>query len=429
MASPRAVVNPRRLLPVAAMGQSFPALWGGSTASNLADGIFQVTLPLLAVSLTGSPASVAGVTFALTLPWLVFALLAGALVDRLDRRQTMVAANLLRAAAIGVLVVAVALDVVTLPVVYLAAFALGAAETFADTAAQAILPSVVAGVQLEGANARLLGAQTVANGFIGPPLGGALAGIGIALAMGTSAALYLVAAGTLLLLRGAFRPAQTVERRLRAEIGEGLRFLWGHALLRTLALIVFVMNLGWAAWMSVLVLYAVAPGPMGLSSFGYGLLLTAIGIGGVIGTIVAVPAMRLLGRRWAIGVDILGTIAMVGMPALTANPWLVGAAAVVGGVGATMWGVVVTSVRQQAVPDALLGRVSSAFRLCGFGAFAIGSLLAGGIAEVAGLRAVFAVCGGLSLFLFLPFFAVVTDQALAAGRQTSPGRAGRGEVG
>lgn len=418
MASWRLRINPARILPDVAAGRNFSALWGGSTASNLADGLIQVALPLLAAGLTGSPAAVAGVTFALTLPWLLFALLAGALVDRLDRRRTMVAANLLRAAAIGVLAGAVALDAVAMPVVYVAAFMMGIAETFADTAAQAILPAVVPGAQIEGANARLLGAQTVANGFIGPPLGGALAGLGIALAVGASAGMYLAAALALLLLRGAFRPAPAGRRRLRAEIGEGLRFLGRHALLRTLALIVFVMNLGWAAWMSVVVLYAVSPGPMGLSSFGYGLLLTAIGVGGLAGTVVAVPAMRVLGRRWAIGVDILGTIVMVGTPALTANPWLVGAAAVVGGVGATMWGVVVTSVRQQAVPDVLLGRVSSAFRLCGFGAFTVGSLLAGAIAEVAGLRAVFAVSAALSVVLFVPFFAVVTDQALAAARRS-----------
>jgi hypothetical protein len=329
----------------------------------------------------------------------------------------MVAANLLRGTAIGVLATAVTFDAVALPVVYLAAFALGTAETFADTAAQAILPSVVAAEQVEGANARLLGAQTVANGFVGPPLGGALAGVGIALALGASAGLYLVAAAALLVLRGAFRPARSGERRLQVEIGEGVRFLWGHALLRMLAVIVFVMNLGWAAWMSMMVLYAVAPGPMDLSPFGYGLLLTAIGVGGVVGTVVAVPAMRLLGRRWAIGVDILGTIVMVGMPALTANPWLVGATAVVGGIGATMWGVVVTSVRQQAVPDALLGRVSSAFRLCGFGAFSIGSLVAGGVAEVVGLRAAFGLTAALSVLLLFPFFTVVTDEALAAARQ------------
>jgi MFS family permease len=181
--------------------------------------------------------------------------------------------------------------------------------------------------------------------------------------------------------------------------------------------IVFVMNLGWASWLAVLVLYAVRPGPMGLSQFGFGLLFTAIGAGGVAGTLITAPALRLLGRRWAIGADILGTVAMMATPALTANRWAVGAAAFVGGVGATMWTVLVTSIRQQAVPDRLLGRVSSAFRLFSLGAAPVGSALAGVIAQVADVRAVFAAAAVLSALLLVPFFAVITDQAVALPRR------------
>jgi MFS family permease len=394
--------------------RNFAALWGSSTASNLADGLFQVALPLLALRLTRSPGLIAAVTFALTLPWLLLALPVGALVDRQDRRRTMLAANLLRVTVLGLLTVAVTLDLAGLAVLYLAALVMGTAEVFADTAAQALLPAVVSRERLEGANARLLGAQTVANVFVGPSLGGAIAGIAVALALGSSGALYAVAALGLVVLRGAFRPDAPGERRLRAEIAEGIRFLLGHRLLRTLALIVFVMNIGWASWLAVLVVYAVRPGPMGLSPFGFGLLFAAMGAGGVVGTLITTPAIRLLGRRWAIGADILGTVAMMAAPALTANRWAVGAAAFLGGVGSTMWGVLVTSIRQQAVPDRLLGRVSSAFRLFSFGAGPVGSVFAGAVAQLAGVRSVFAIAAVLSASLLVPFFAVVTNQALAA---------------
>lgn len=397
-------------------GRNFGALWTAATASNLADGLVQLVLPLYAARLTASPGLVAGVAVATTLPWLVFALPAGALADRLDRRYLMVRANLLRALALGLLALAAALGAAGLPALYAAALALGVAETIADTAAQTILPAVVATDRLEGANARLLGAQTVANGFVGPPLGGALAAAGVALALGLGAGLYLAAGALLLLLRGGFRPPPTDGGRLSTEILAGLRFLWGHALLRTLALFVFVMNVGWGAWLAVLVLYAVEPGPMGLSPFGYGLLLTGLGIGGVAGSLLAGPAIRLLGRRWAIGVDVLGTVTMLAAPAVTANPWAVGAAAVIGGVGSTMWGVVVTSIRQQAVPDALLGRVSAAFRLFGFGGPTLGAALAGLLGEVVGLRAVFAAGALLNVCLLIPFFGVVSDRALATAR-------------
>jgi MFS family permease len=422
-APPAAALRGRR----ATLGSpNFVALWGSTTASNLADGLFQVALPLLALTLTRSPGLIAAVTFALTLPWLLLALPVGALVDRVDRRRTMLAANLVRVVGLALLTAAVTLGVASLPVLYLVAFVMGIAEVAADTAAQALLPAVVAPQQLEGANARLLGAQTIANAFAGPALGGALAGIAVWLALGSSGGLYAAAAVGLALLRGTFRPASGDQRRrLGAEIGEGLRFLLRHRLLRTLAVIVFVMNLGWASWLAVLVVYAVRPGPMGLSQFGFGLLFTAIGAGGVAGTLLTTPALRLLGRRWAIGADIPATVVMMATPALTANRWAVGGAAFVGGVGATMWTVLVTSIRQQAVPDRLLGRVSSAWRLFSFGAAPVGSALAGVIAQAADVRAVFAAAAVLSALLLVPFFAVVTNQAVAAAttQPANPGRA------
>jgi MFS family permease len=404
--------------------RSFLALWGSTTASNLADGLFQVGLPLLALTLTRSPGLIAAVTFALTLPWLLFALPVGALVDRFDRRRTMLAANLLRVAGLALLTAAVALGVASLPVLYLVAFVMGIAEVAADTAAQALLPAVVEREQLERANARLLGAQTIANAFAGPSLGGALAGIAVWLALGSSGGFYAVAALGLALLRGSFRPELGGQRRrLRAEIAEGLHFLLRHRLLRTLAVIVFVMNVGWASWLAVLVVYAVRPGPVGLSQLGFGLLFTAIGAGGVAGSLITGPALRLLGRRWAIGADILGTVAMMATPALTANRWAIGAAAFVGGVGAMMWTVLVTSIRQQVVPDRLLGRVSSAFRLFSLGAAPVGSALAGVIAQVADVRAAFAAAAVLSALLLVPFFAVITNQAVAAAT-TQPANPG-----
>jgi MFS family permease len=336
----------------------------------------------------------------------------------------MLTANLLRVGGVALLTAAVALGVASLPVLYLVAFLMGIAEVAADTAAQALLPAVVAPQQLEGANARLVGAQTVANAFAGPALGGALAGLAVWLALGTSGGFYAVAAIGLARLRGSYRPQPSGrQRRLGAEVAEGLRFLLRHRLLRTLAVIVFVMNLGWASWLAVLVLYAVRPGPMGLSPFGFGLLFTAIGAGGVVGTLITAPALRLLGRRWAIGADILGTVAMMATPAFTANRWAVGAAAFVGGVGATMWTVLVTSLRQQAVPDRLLGRVSSTFRLCSLGAAPVGSALAGVIAQVADVRAVFAAAAVLSALLLVPFFTVITNRAVAAAttQPASPG--------
>lgn len=404
--------------------RGFGALWLASSATNLADGFVQLTLPILAARATAAPAAVAAVGVATTAPWLLFALPVGVLADRADRRALMLGANALRAAALLLLTSLALAGTTPLPALYVVAFLLGTAETIADTASQSILPAVVDGDALERANARLIGAQTVANQFVGPPLGGLLIATSAALATGASAGLYLVAVPLLWLLRGAFRPTSNGPLRLRQDIRAGLRFLARHRLLRTLALFVLVTNTGWGAWYTLLVLYAVAPGPLGLSEAGYGLLLTALGIGGVLGTLSAAPLQRLIGRRWAIGADLLGTATMLGMPALTTNPWLVAASIVVGGAGSAMWGIVVTSIRQHAVPDALLGRVTSTFRLGGFVGLTLGAAGGGALAEVAGLGTAFATCAVLSLLLFVPFAHVVTNSALRSAQRTArPGAA------
>src|SRR5690606_29210004 len=127
-------------------------IWVSSAASNLADGMFVVVLPLLAVRLTDSPLLISGLALVSRLPWLVFALVAGALADRLDRRRTMRDVQFFRALALAVLVVLAAADALSLPILYLAALALGVAETFFDTASQSIMPSIVDKDRLSTAN-------------------------------------------------------------------------------------------------------------------------------------------------------------------------------------------------------------------------------------------------------------------------------------
>jgi MFS family permease len=304
------------------------------------------------------------------------------------------------------------LDRVELWILYGVAFVLGIAETMADTAGASILPSIVPHQDLEKANSRLVGAITVTNEFIGPPLGGAIAAISLALAFATSSALYLLAALALLLLIGTFHPTKTSRPHLLTDIVAGMKYVWREPLLRTLVIIVGVMNLGWSAWLSVMVLYMVEPGPGGLSELGFGLMLTSIGIGGFLGALITVPLVNRFGRRWAIGADISGTLLMLAIPAVTANVWLIGGAAIFGGIGGSMWSIVVSSIRQQMVPDDMLGRTSGVFTLFGYGALPLGAALAGLIGEVVSIPAVFAICSGLTALLFMPFLRYITPTAI-----------------
>jgi MFS family permease len=265
--------------------------------------------------------------------------------------------------------------------------------------------------RLERANTRLIGVQMTVE-VLATPLGGALAAIGLAVGLASGSVGFALAFATLLFLRGNYRPARNGRRHLAGEIADGVRYLWSHRLLRTIALMAAVINGCWTGWAAVFVLYAVEPGPMGLSTFEYGLVLTGGGIGGMVGTLLAGPVSRRFGRRWCIGINIVGNAIGFGAAALTANPLLIGLAVIIGAIGGPMWGIAATSLQQRSVPDELRGRVSAVYRFIGFGALALGALLGGLLGELLGLRAVFAVTAGLTLLTLIPFARVVTEEGI-----------------
>jgi MFS family permease len=399
---------------------SYWRLWTASAGSNLADGIFWIALPLLAIRLTDSPALVAGVAIASRLPWLLFALVAGALADRLDRRRTMILVDLFRAGLLGALALATAAGVANLPLLYLVAFALGVAETLFDTSAQSIMPNLVEGEQLSKANGRLYAVELTMNQFVGPPLGGFLAAIAIGAAFGTGAAAYLLAAASLLLIRGSFRPVREgPPTRLHEDIAEGLRYLLGHRLLRVLAIMVGIGNLSSTAAFSVFVLYAVEPGPLGLDEVGFGLMTTALAVGSLVGSFLVERLERLLGRANLLAVSMVSFAATVIAPVLTTNVPLIALVWVVTGAIGIAWNVITVSLRQKIVPDALLGRVNATYRLLAWGTMPLGAALGGLIGETLGLAAVFWIFGALQAALILGRL-VVTEEAIARAESGAP---------
>ncbi|MDP8904709.1 MAG: MFS transporter [Chloroflexota bacterium] len=389
-------------------------LWGSSAVSNLADGIFFIALPLLAVRLTDSPFLIAGLAIVGRLPWLFFVLIAGALADRLDRRRTMRNVQLLRVAVLAVLAALALTGGLSLPVLYVAALVLGIGETLFDTAAQSILPSIVEKDQLATANGRLYGVELIMNQFVGPPLGGLLIALSVPLALGGSLIGYALAAAGLTLVVGSFRPVrQGPPTRLTTDIAEGLRYLLRHPVLRTLALMVGVMNLSFTATGAIFVLYAVAPGPMGLSEPQFGVFSTTFAIGSVAGSIGAGRLEARIGRVRLLFVCVVAAAVSAVVPAFTASVWAIGAAFVVSGLFVVVWNVITVSLRQRIIPDHLLGRVNSAYRLLAWGSQPVGALLGGVIAELVGLRAVFLISGLFVLTLLLAR-TVITSEALAA---------------
>jgi MFS family permease len=264
------------------------------------------------------------------------------------------------------------------------------------------------------------------NQFVGPPLGGVLVGISIPLALGGSALGYALAALGLAIIAGSFRATREGPRvGILREIGEGWRFVVGDRLLRTLAIMVGVMNLASNAVWAVFVLYALSPGPMGLSEAGFGILITTLAAGSVIASL-ATPRLE---SRFGPGRVVWGAVILTGLslviPALTANVWLVGGSFLVSGFAAVSWNIITVSFRQRITPDALLGRMNATYRLFAWGTQPLGALLGGIMAELFGLPAVFVLAGALvGLLVFAR--PIVTDAALRvtdprlAERPTSP---------
>ena len=394
------------------LGRGFWTLFSASFLANLSDGIFSVALPLLAVSLTKEPGLVAGVAVASRLPWLVFALIAGALADRLDRRRTMVLVDAGRVILLGGLTIAVLADVATIWLLYLVAFVLGCFETMFDTAASSMLPNVVGKDRVVAANSRLNAVELTMNQFVGPPIGGFLAAMGIASAFGASAAGYLGALLCLVTLQGSFRAKRSgPPASIRSEIRDGLHYLAHHRLLRTMAFVVGPMNLASTAVFAVLVLYVVAPGPLGLDAVGFGLLITSVAIGTVAGTLLATRIERRLGRA-NLFVACIASLLVFDLVWFVPNPLAIGLILAVSGTLGGAFNVVFGSIRQRIVPNHLLGRVMASFRLISWGSLPLGALLGGIIAQSFGVPAVFIGAAILHVCL-LPSRLILTNEFMA----------------
>ncbi|MFV1972050.1 MAG: MFS transporter, partial [Acidimicrobiia bacterium] len=176
------------------LGPRFTKLWAAAGISNLGDGIMMVAFPLVVASITRDPLLVAGATVANRIPWLLFALPSGALVDRLDRKRVMVVTDGFRAVVVSLLGLMLLAGDVGLPVIYAIGFLLGLAETFFDTSSEAILPALVPSDLLPSANGRLQATEWIGNAFVGPPFGAFLFAVTAGLPFLVDGGTFVVAA-------------------------------------------------------------------------------------------------------------------------------------------------------------------------------------------------------------------------------------------
>lgn len=392
------------------LSRDYWLLWSGSALSNLGDGVRLTAFPLLAAAFSRDPVAVGGVTAASFVPWMLFALPGGTLVDRFDRRRLIVWGQVARGVAVAIFAGLLAAGAGSLAALYVVAVLVGTGEVLVDSATQAVIPHLASTDQLELANSRLIAGEILTNEVTGGPLGGWLFLLAAAAPFAFDAATFLVGA---LLIAAIRRPLQIAERpqsTFGSDVVEGLRYLWHHPILRGLAWSLAVINLALTAATSLLVLLALDQ--LGLSASGFGILIGVGAVGGIVGSLLAQRLVKRFGRRTILITGIALSAPGFLLVGLAGNEIVAGVGVVLGGATVAMFNVVGRSLRQAITPDRLLGRVVASFRLFGYSAIPIGALVGGAVARVTSVRTTYVLSALVLAAATIAISRVVTNARL-----------------
>lgn len=368
--------------------RNYRLLLSGGAVTNLGDGVAAVAMPWLATLLTRDPLMISAVAMVEYLPWFLFALPAGVLTDRADRRLLMIRADCARL-ALTLCIVAMTLSIPTAPfssgeqtgeqtglVATLAAiaFLLGTAAVVRGNAAQTLLPSIVASDDLERANGQMWSAEQVMGRFVGPPLAGALIAAGIVVPFGFNTAILALTVGIVWLIALPVRRT-TEQKRFWSALLEGLGWMRRNPAILQLAVMLGAINAVSVGGLTILVLYAQEV--LHLPATGYGFLLTCGAAGGVLGGLVMPNIARRIGMRVSLILALATFVLLHLLLGLFSSVVLAGLALFLEAAGGMLWNVVTVSYRQRLIPNDLLGRVNSVYRFFGWGAMPFGAMGAG----------------------------------------------------
>ncbi len=366
--------------PLLVRNRNYRLLFGAGTLTNLGDGLVVLALPWLATLMSQNPVAIGAVAAAGRLPWLLFAIPAGVVIDKADLRKLIARADLLRAAiVVAILMLAMSKEVQgAVWVLAGLAFLLGSAEVLRDNAAQTMLPSIVESKDLEVANGQLWSSEQLTGQFIGPPLAGVLIAMGIGIPFGFDAALLVLAAGLVWMI--SLKPKPPITTNFRTALVEGISFMRGDPLLLRLAVVLGVANFIATAVVTIQILFA--QDVLAISSYSYGLILSVAAVGAITGSLLAPWFIARLGTQiclylsiaiWGIG---YGTVGLSNSAiAMAIALFFVMAAAM-------LWNVITVSWRQRRIPRDLLGRVNSIYRFFGWGSMPLGAMTGGILVSV-----------------------------------------------
>jgi len=403
------------------LGPAFNRLFSASVISNLSDGLLAVAAPLLAISLTKDPVLISMLSAFVMLPWLLFAIPIGLIVDRSNKRLLITLTNSIRFITAGLVALAISTDTIMIYWLLLATFLIGTCEVATDTAAQSLIPVILEKKNFEKANSRMNIAETVIQNFIGAPLSGFLYATAIVLPFILNSLGFLIAAIFVFMIpahlisQGSSVETTVLEKKsFISEIKFGLNYLWNDRPLRRLVATTTSLGLFYSLSTSTLILFITEI--LEVQAKYFGVLMAGAGSGGVLGGVLTPVLSKKFGRGAVLAVAIFISSITVLFQGLSPNVWVFGVIGFISTFSITNWNILLMSCYQVLIPAELYGRIHGARRTFVWGVMPIGALLGGVIAH-SGLRLPLIVGGIATTLISLAAFTFV----YRLGNQTSQG--------
>ena len=399
------------------MGPAFNRMWAASIISNLSDGILIAAFPLLAISLTDSTVLISAIGAMVMLPWLLFAIPIGVMVDRIDRRFILAGANATRSAVVGLLALLIATDRVSIYWLLLSSFIVGVCEVAADTTAQSLIPQILEEENYEKGNSRLQISETIIQGFIGAPISGFIYAIAIALPFFINSLGFAMSA--LLALSIPIKYLQDVrqedshqeKKKFVADMKFGIRYLYHDKFLRRLVLTTASIGMCYSIGTATIVLFIVKE--LELPKHLFGVILTIQSLGAISGAFMAPRLSKKFSRGRVMTFGIVSSSVVLLAQGFSPNIFVFVALATFGGFAISQWNILLMATYQSVIPIELYGRIHGTRRTVVWGMMPIGSLLGGVLAHYS-LRLPIFVGGTVATILALTSITFLLNVSEAA---------------
>jgi MFS family permease len=408
---------PKTTYKVAGMGPAFNRMWAASIISNLSDGILIAAAPLLAITLTNSTVLISAIGAMVMLPWLLFAIPIGVMVDRVDRRFILAGANATRSAVVGLLALLIATHHVTIYWLLVASFIIGVCEVAADTTSQSLIPQILEEKNFEKGNSRLQISETVIQGFVGAPISGFIYAIAIALpffinSLGLAVAALLALSIPIKYLQDVRKDdVEKEKKKFVADMKFGIRYLYNEKVLRRLVVTTASIGVCYSMGTATMVLFIIKE--LELPKQLFGVILTIQSLGAISGAFMAPRLSKEFGRSTVMTFGITSSSAVLLINGFAPNIYFYVALATFGAFAVSQWNILLMATYQTVIPTELYGRIHGTRRTLVWGMMPLGSLLGGVLAHYS-LRLPMFVGGAIAsaiAFLSIGFLINIAETA------------------